>query len=99
MPGNPTSSGADATRAAHLAGSGLGLYLTAEFVREHGANTALVHSAIAKWEHRGHANSVGELAAVTGLDADSVTVALRYLAEHGMIELSPDRSRIRVVSK
>lgn len=99
MPGNPTSSGADATRAAHLAGSGLGLYLTAEFVREHGANTALVHSAIAKWEHRGHANSVGELAAVTGLDADSVVQALRYLGEQGLIEVSPDRSRIRVVAK
>lgn len=99
MPGNPTSSGADATRAAHLAGSGLGLYLTAEFVREHGANSALVHSAIAKWEARGHANSVGELAAVTGLTADDVTTALRYLDRSGLIELSPDRTRIRVVSK
>ena len=86
MPGTPTSGGPEATRAAHLAGSGLGLYLTAAFVREHGANSALV-------------NSVGELATVTGLNADSVVQALRYLGEQGLIEVSPDRSRIRVVSK
>jgi DNA-binding MarR family transcriptional regulator len=99
MPGTPTSGGPEATRAAHLAGSGLGLYLTASFVREHGANTALVHSAIAKWENRGAPNNVGELAAITGLDAQQVTQSLGYLAEHGMIELSPDRSRLRVVTK
>lgn len=99
MPGTPTSSGADAKRAAHLAGSGLGLYLTASFVREHGANTALVHAAIAKWENRGAPNNIGELAAVTGLDAEGVVQSLRYLLEHGMIELSPGHERVRVVSK
>lgn len=99
MPGNPTSSGADATRAAHLAGSGLGLYLTADFVREHGANAALVHAAIARWEERGHPNLVSEFVGSTGLNVPEVETALAYLHKHGMIEVSPDRSRIRVVSK
>jgi predicted Rossmann fold nucleotide-binding protein DprA/Smf involved in DNA uptake len=99
MPGTPTSSGAEAKRAAHLAGGGLGPYLTADFVREHGADAAILHAAIARWEQRGHVNSIDELAAATGLEPTEVTDSLVYLHQQGMIELNPDRSRVRVVTK